>query len=30
MNIEDEYKEEVIADLIEWIEREKRAEELNN
>lgn len=28
--IEDEYKEEVISDLIEWIEREKRADELNN
>lgn len=28
--IEDEYKEEVIADLIEWLENEKRADELNN
>lgn len=28
--IEDEYKAEVIADLIGWIEREKRARELNN
>lgn len=27
--IEDEYKEEVIADLIKWLENEKRAEELN-
>ena len=27
--IEDEYKEEVIADLIEWLENEKRADELN-